>query len=133
VPFPDFVRQAFPGDPPSLRLPLTIGAYSGAVKASGAVFPADFLDQNPAYACGSLVRESLAEIWEKGRGFQLLPRERDLSHTLCARCPDFPFCRGGLAERAFEGSGTFAAPDPWCHFSLARTHPGLLAADSITD
>ena len=130
VPFPVFVREAFTGPPPPLRQPLAIGTSSCVVKASGEVFPADFLDHDSAYSCGSLLHAGLAEIWEKAPGFQLLPRERNLSRALCSRCPDYPFCRGGLAERAFAGCGTFAAHDPWCHFSLARTNPGLIVADS---
>lgn len=115
VPLPAFFREHLRKRKP-LHRPLQNGTAHCFVMPSGDIFPATYVADEPAYFCGSLLRDSLGNIWRKGAGYQRMPWVRDLSQTLCARCPDVSYCQGGLEEWAYKRFGTFDAHDPHCHF-----------------
>jgi radical SAM protein with 4Fe4S-binding SPASM domain len=99
----------------------TIGCIAGvgrwAVNAQGDVFPCELLATNESMRCGNLLVDSFEdcvnacdsaldiEIGEIGQ---------------CASCKYAGICGGGCRARAFAGSGSLAAPDPFCPFQKSK-------------
>jgi MoaA/NifB/PqqE/SkfB family radical SAM enzyme len=113
---PRRVLDALPKRNAPLRIPLCDGTLHGFVMPSGEVCYSTHLDAHDAFRHGSLREDRLPDLWKASPGPGRRPGVRDLRGALCASCPDFHFCRGGRAERAWSHWGTFDAHDPWCHF-----------------
>jgi radical SAM protein with 4Fe4S-binding SPASM domain len=115
APFPSFLQTHKPVAERSLRIPMKNGSIHCFITPAGKVVPFNHLDPNQDIAYGSLIEQSLGELWKNGPGFSKSPQFRDLSNTRCAACDDFWFCGGGREDRAFGFYGTYNAPDPYCY------------------
>ena len=115
LPLPDYVN--YRPAKHSLRIPLKSGNAHAFISPTGSVLPAAHLHPDSKYGCGSLLTDEFTDIWKYGTGFKQMPKYRDLSQALCARCPSVAICRGGNWQRAYDAFGSYDAHNPECHFS----------------
>ncbi len=84
----------------------------GVVSASGFV--------SHLLPAGNIREKSLKEIWDKGKGFQVL--RSNPGNVVCNSCEYFRSCRGGFRSRAYATYGALTEPDPLCLIAKERTH-----------
>ena len=85
------------------------------VSHKGEVFPCGYLPVR----CGSVRRQSLAEIWRSSAVFADL-RDFERLKGKCGRC-EFKAVCGGCRARAFAATGDYLAAEPACAYDPAST------------
>lgn len=84
--------------------------FTCCIDPEGGVYPCAFLQDTTFYG-GSLLNQSLKEIWSYAQGFNLL---RNLKVQSCESCFRFESCRGGCPAIAYFTSRHLHTPDPEC-------------------
>lgn len=98
----------------ALRNGCGLGDKVAFVDADGAVYPCPN-HVGPAYRCGGLATQDLAEIAENSPVFARLRREcRVECYERCADCPFRRWCAGDCRGEVRALTGGFRAPSPHC-------------------
>jgi radical SAM protein with 4Fe4S-binding SPASM domain len=84
--------------------------FTCCIDPEGSIYPCAFLQYAP-FCGGSLLNQSLGEVWSHARGFKLL---RDLRIRSCESCFRFESCHGGCPAVAYFTQNTLGIPDPEC-------------------
>ena len=84
--------------------------FTCCIDPEGSVYPCAFL-QDPFFCGGSLLNQSLGEIWSHAHRFKLL---RNLKVRSCESCFRFESCHGGCPAIAYFTGNTLNIPDPEC-------------------
>jgi mycofactocin biosynthetic radical S-adenosylmethionine protein MftC len=87
-----------------------------SVLPDGSVYPCAFLCDEQ-FRGGSIVRESLNEIWRHSSAFKAL---RAIRVEACERCERFTLCRGGCPAVAYFFAKSLNHADPECIASFQR-------------
>ncbi|MFZ5875563.1 MAG: methyltransferase domain-containing protein [Nitrospirota bacterium] len=101
------------------------GVSSLCVYADGQVYPSAAMANVPELACGSILGQSLREIWttsETARAFASATVE---DKAICKTCPLKFLCGGGDIEHAYFYGGSIAAHDPYCELHQAMISDAL--------
>lgn len=80
------------------------------INPEGKVYPCAFL-QDRSFEGGSLLNQSLGQIWSSAPGFTLL---RNLKVKSCESCFRYDLCQGGCPAVAYFTHKTLDHPDPEC-------------------
>lgn len=103
------------------------GVSSLCVYADGHVYPSAAMANVPELCCGSVLEQSLKEIWLNSavaRAFQAATVEQK---PICRDCPLKFLCGGGDVEHSYFYGGSIQAHDPYCE--LHKT----MFADALQD
>jgi len=84
--------------------------FTCCIDPEGSIYPCAFL-QYASFCGGSLLNQSLGEVWSHARGFKLL---RDLRIRSCESCFRFESCHGGCPAITYFTQNTLGIPDPEC-------------------
>jgi len=90
------------------------------VNSDGRVYPCPALAGEPAFECGSIRENRLAEIWRNSPRMNWIRSTSVQMRTDCAACWLKFFCGGGCFAHAYldyqskTGTGSLLAPDPYC-------------------
>ena len=93
------------------------GTAVAFISHDGQVFPCGYLP----VACGSVRRQSLADIWRGSSVFAELRRPDSLKGK-CGRCEYRSVC-GGCRARAYAATGDYLAADPTCAYAPSDAQP----------
>jgi mycofactocin radical SAM maturase len=91
--------------------------FTCCIDPEGGVYPCAFLQEINFYG-GSLLNQSLKEIWSGARGFNLL---RNLKVQSCESCFRFESCHGGCPAVAYFSGKNLNIPDPECLVHCVQT------------
>ncbi len=95
------------------------GLSSLCVYADGRVYPSAAMADVPALACGSILTQSLTDIWAHGPVVAEFSGATVEDKSLCKTC-EFKFlCGGGDIEHAYFYAGSIGAHDPYCELHKA--------------
>jgi mycofactocin radical SAM maturase len=89
------------------------------VLPDGSVYPCAFLCDEQ-FRGGSIIRESLGEIWRHSAAFNAI---RAIRVEACESCTRFSLCHGGCPAVAYFLSKSLDHPDPECLASFQREAP----------
>jgi mycofactocin biosynthetic radical S-adenosylmethionine protein MftC len=95
-----------------------------SVLPDGSVYPCAFLCDEP-FRAGSIIRDSLSEIWRHSAVFNAI---REIRVEACESCERFSLCHGGCPAVAYFFSNSLNQPDPECiaSFQRERRHAGTV-------
>lgn len=84
--------------------------FTCCIDPEGSIYPCAFL-QEPFFCGGSLLNQSIGEVWSNAHAFKLL---RNLEVRSCESCFRFESCHGGCPAVAYFTEKTLDIPDPEC-------------------
>lgn len=101
------------------------GVSSLCVYADGSVYPSAAMANVPQLRCGSILDQSLSDIWQSSRVTRTFASATVEDKAICKACPLKFLCGGGDIEHAYFYGGSIAAHDPYCDLHKAMIADAL--------